>query len=299
MKNYISKFIKRGASAPSKSPADAARDIPTEHPLELSKAVILPTSAKALISKMVEDDSLQLLRDHSVRRAVVVDRLANYMRHNERIRIFEGGDVKSIPRTVEWNLDGLKHLAGFGRGDQVLRVLLSIDDIFQRIASLKVLIVGPRIEDELLALVAWGFSADNVHGLDLISYSPFVDLGDMHNLPYPDSTFDVAILSNVITYSTDYERVCSELLRVCNQSSILGVAESYDRRSKDVAQSHFNSMFGEDSPPRNLDSPEDILALFGDSVGDVIFRHPIPEGVELGSNIVIFRRKLVPPGEGT
>ncbi|MCU1340521.1 MAG: class SAM-dependent methyltransferase [Bryobacterales bacterium] len=257
----------------------------------LSKTVVLPEAAKSLIKEMILANSSQLLRDSSIRRVVVEERLARFLAANSEINVFKGKIEHSIPNTVEWNLDGLKHLAGFSRGDQILRVLLSIDDVAQRLQSLKVLIVGPRIEDELLALVGWGFGPDNVHGLDLISYSPFVDVGDMHDMPYETGTFDIAILSNVVSYSTDQSKAISELLRVSASNSILAVSEACDRRSKDVAQSHFRALFGGDSTSNAIDlTTKEILALFGSAAGHVIFDHPIPDGVEIGSNIVIFRK---------
>jgi len=252
---------------------------------------VLPESAKSLIKEMILADSSQLLRDASIRRAVVEDRLARFLEANSEINVFKGKIEHSIPNTVEWNLDGLKHLAGFSRGDQILRVLLSIDDVAQRLQSLKVLIVGPRIEDELLALVGWGFGPDNVRGLDLISYSPFVDIGDMHDMPYETGTFDIAILSNVVSYSTDQPKAISELLRVSASNSILAVSEACDRRPSDIGQSHFRALFGSDSTSNAIDlTTKEIVALFGSAAGHIIFDHPIPDGVEIGSNIVIFRK---------
>jgi len=40
-----------------------------------------------------------------------------------------------------------------------------------------------------------GFHPDRIKAVDLFSYSPYVELGDMHRLPYPDNSFDVVFLA--------------------------------------------------------------------------------------------------------
>ena len=40
--------------------------------------------------------------------------------------------------------------------------------------------IGPRNEAEIFMLWSYGFKLENIVGLDLISYSPLIDLGDMY-----------------------------------------------------------------------------------------------------------------------
>jgi len=54
----------------------------------------------------------------------------------------------------------------------------------------------------------------NIRGLDLISYSPWVDLGDMHAMPYEDDTWDITLVSMVLTYSENPRKVVDEVVRV-------------------------------------------------------------------------------------
>ena len=45
-------------------------------------------------------------------------------------------------------------------------------------------------------LTSAGFDPANIRGLDLISYSSMVDVGDMHDLPYEDDSFDIVIFAS-------------------------------------------------------------------------------------------------------
>ena len=52
--------------------------------------------------------------------------------------------------------------------------------------NLKVLSIWPRSEGEIFNIFAHGFELNNITGLDLFSYSPYIKLGDMHNLKFND-----------------------------------------------------------------------------------------------------------------
>ena len=86
---------------------------------------------------------------------------------------------------------------------QISFPLMSIDYLnFERD---KVLSVGPRNEGELFQIRSMGFKWQNIYGIDLLSYSNLVTLGDIHNSKYMDNFFNVILCGWVITYSTNYE----------------------------------------------------------------------------------------------
>src|SRR6202011_4942535 len=62
----------------------------------------------------------------------------------------------------------------------------------------RLLAIGPRSEAEIFRIWAHGYRLCNIRGLDFISYSPLIDLGDMHALPYADSSFDVVLCGWVL-----------------------------------------------------------------------------------------------------
>ena len=91
---------------------------------------------------------------------------------------------------------------------------MSIIEDIERNISPDILIVGPRTEGELFLFYAYGFDLKNIEAIDLISYSPLIKLGNMHNLDYPSNSFDVIQCSCCLVYSEDPQIALKELYRV-------------------------------------------------------------------------------------
>ena len=72
------------------------------------------------------------------------------------------------------------------------------------------LCIGARTGQEVHALRKLGYQSI---GIDIVECKPFVILGDMHNLEYPDNTFDL-IFCNIIDHSLYPEKSISEMERV-------------------------------------------------------------------------------------
>ena len=81
-------------------------------------------------------------------------------------------------------------------------------------------------------MIAAGFLPENIRGLDLISYSDFVDLGDMHAMPYDDNSFDVIIIGWVLGYSNDVAKVAQEILRVTRPNGVIAIGNQLTPMSK-------------------------------------------------------------------
>ena len=94
-------------------------------------------------------------------------------------------------------------------------LLRHLDPTLDR-SRLKVLSIGPRTEIELYYLwLIFGFSWDNITGVDLVSSSPKIELGDMGvRLPFQDNAFDVVVASHCLEKSRDAERTRGEIRRV-------------------------------------------------------------------------------------
>ena len=145
-------------------------------------------------------------------------------------------------------------------------------------ASLKVLSIGTRYETEILYLLSAGFR--DIRGLDTFSYSPYIDIGDMHEMPYQDNTFDVIIAGWIIPYSRQPEIVRDEIIRVSKNGSIisLGVSSYTEERYLYIISGKKN----EDSPHSNinvesisfkeyLQTVEQFRVLFGKNVNIELF----------------------------
>ena len=80
----------------------------------------------------------------------------------------------------------------------------------------KILILGPRYENEIFIAKAIGFK--KVFALDTFSYSPLVEMGDMHNLEYSNDYFDAIVCGWTLSYSTNPQKACNEMKRVLKKN---------------------------------------------------------------------------------
>lgn len=143
----------------------------------------------------------------------------------------------------------------------------------------RLLVVGPRNEAELLLLRAYGFNSHSIEAIDLFSASPWVKLMDMHDLKYPDNSFDIVYSSFVITYSDDIPRAVTETIRVARNGALAAFAFQH------MAEGGGNK-FGLN---RLSGGTRELLDLFGPSVDKVLWSedHVNPDGSSICS--VIFR----------
>jgi SAM-dependent methyltransferase len=99
--------------------------------------------------------------------------------------------------------------------------------------SLKVLSIGPRSEGEIYKIFASGFELNNIVGLDLFSYSPFIKLGDMHNLEFSDSEFHIIFMGWCLAYSNNKSKALSEVKRVLKKNGLLVIGHSTLEKTQD------------------------------------------------------------------
>lgn len=102
--------------------------------------------------------------------------------------------------------------------------------------NLKVLSIGPRAEGEIFNIFAHGFELKNITGLDLFSYSPLIQLGDMHNLKFKDGEFDVVLMGWCLAYSNDKKKALSEVKRVMSKNGLLVIGYSVNKGMTDQDQ---------------------------------------------------------------
>ena len=85
-----------------------------------------------------------------------------------------------------------------------------------------ILVIGPRNENDLLKLLASGFSRSRIRGLDLMSYSPLIDAADMHQTPYEDNHWDAIVCGWTISYSRNANLFSKELIRIAKHRCPIG-----------------------------------------------------------------------------
>ncbi len=214
----------------------------------------------------------------------------------EDIRTVDNNTPSSIDNVIKYNIEGLKSMWALTRPAVLINPLSSCDYIGARMNGLDVLTVGPRTEAEIFALMAAGFNSAKIRGLDLISYSPFVDVGDMHDMPYRDNRFDVVILGWVLAYSTDNPKAVAEVLRVARPGAFIAVGCEYNPLSNEEVREQMKGQIDSEvgTDVTRFDITDDILDLFEGHVDRVVFRHDVHPTMRsnTGAIMVIFQLPL-------
>ena len=201
----------------------------------------------------------------------------------KNVKKFNGSDDKVAANTLQYNLNGASSAADLDRPSIMFDVVSGIERVWKNCANLDVLSIGPRSEIEIFGLIGAGFDVNRIRAVDLFSYSPYVDIGDMHNLPYPDNSFDMVFLGWVLSYSVDQKQVARELLRVCRDSGIIVIAGDYSDASKD------DGLFN--NTTTHMQSTGQLLGLFEGNVGQVYFTHePSPPDVAMVMTVFEVRK---------
>ena len=154
-----------------------------------------------------------------------------------------------------------------------------------------ILVIGPRNEWDLIQLRREGFL--NVTGLDLITYSPAIRLGDMHRLSesFPARQFDCVICGWTLSYSAEPHTVAISILDVVKNGGVVAIGVEYflDRREDDAAWTEKDGYVIQerDRLAQRVNSVDQILELFGSSVGDVYWKHDAPLRISHGAGRLV------------
>jgi SAM-dependent methyltransferase len=122
---------------------------------------------------------------------------------------------------VSHNFSALDSAAAFGMGNRMMLLLYPVAALLRGRKNPKVLIVGPRTEDDIF----WARSLvmRDAIGFDLFTYSEHILLGDMHKTDFADNTFDAVISGWVLAYSADPQRMVDESKRIIKNGGFLAM----------------------------------------------------------------------------
>jgi len=118
---------------------------------------------------------------------------------------------------VDYSLENFRIYTPLVRIEYPLYLLRSIPNANKD----SLLIIGPRFENEFLIAMGLGWKKQNLRGLDLFSYSNFVDIGNMHSMPYEDDLFDSVICSWTLSYSLEPQKLAAEISRTTKSKGIV------------------------------------------------------------------------------
>ena len=163
----------------------------------------------------------QSLRINSVRKLVGRTRLG-WARLRNQMQTLDSGH--SVKETIQHNLKSLRDFSNC-RIETLIRPLSVIETVR---GAKSVLLIGPRNENDLLIASTYlDLPLNCIRGLDLISYSKQIDLGDMHAMPYEDNAFDIVICGWTVSYSNSPQRLANEMARVCKNGGVIAVGLEY------------------------------------------------------------------------
>jgi len=86
------------------------------------------------------------------------------------------------------------------------------------------LIIGPRFENEIFIARSLGFERKAIQTLDTFSYSPFVEIGDMHKMSFEGEYFSQVLCSWTLSYSSDPKLAAKEMTRVTRIGGHLAIS---------------------------------------------------------------------------
>lgn len=208
----------------------------------------------------------KFLLNPKVRSLVGYARYGYYTKVQNRLKTIQSEDGYEV--TVSHNLKGLNDHTNL-RMDKLIRPLSVIETLNP---DSQILVIGPRTESDLLHLIGYGFT--QIRGLDLISYSPWIDIGDMHAMPYQVNTWDAIVLGWCISYSKNPKKVAEEVIRVSKNGAIVAIGVEYSVLSAEEEKNLGGYVIGAND--KRVNSTDDILNLFEGHVAHVFFSHDAP-----------------------
>lgn len=207
--------------------------------------------------------SICLLRIDRIRFRFVKLRYSLFKR---RMRFFDAGCSEIGERTIPHNLDAFAYDAAFGCGNRMALLIYPLVAYYHFHAvqrqDVKILVVGPRTEDDIFWLRAYGFL--ETIGLDLFSYSKYILLGDIHHVDFPSQSFDAVLLGWMISYSKDPRAVMKECRRILKPGGLLGIGIEHHPGPVDRSSPRVNSL-------NTLHDLESLVASTGPA--EAVFRY--------------------------
>ncbi len=90
--------------------------------------------------------------------------------------------------------------------------------------SKRILIIGPRYENEIYIARSLGFVKSAISTLDTFSYSPLVNIGDMHQMQFPNEEFSHVLCSWTLSYSAHPKMAAKEITRVTKSGGLIAIS---------------------------------------------------------------------------
>ncbi len=171
---------------------------------------------------------------------------------------------------------------------RLIRPLASIDKIN---GNSKIVSIGCRYETDLLYLCAYGYDPRKVRGMDMIAYSSWIDLGNMHHMDYPDNHWDAVLLGWVLSYSHDPRQAAKEILRVTRDGGVIAISVTYQPPEHLKQLEREGGIIANPKYGGRIQTVREIQSVFEPHVDHVYFDHDVSDPTRSGGCMVIFSIK--------
>lgn len=221
---------------------------------------------------------INLWIEPTLRHYFVFARANYFIRLRGKLETLESG--QAVKTNIMHNM---KSIYGVNNRMNLLIYPLSVIETLSRDA--RILVIGPRNENDIYSLVGLGFRRQNIIGLDLISYSSTILLGDMHAIPFPDGHFDAVICGWTISYSTQPKTAAAEMTRVVKNGGIIAIGVEFSNMGPQDEKALLGYEIQEfDNIGRRLNTTTDFRTLFSKTIGHVYFEHDAPNQISHSSS---------------
>ena len=229
----------------------------------------------------------ECFRIPKVRDLLVLDRFKNI--YHSELKSISSESVTDQTILHNSSLERMFYSEMSTRPDLISKPLSCMNTVTMNAHKMRVLSVGCRTEAEIFSLVDAGFEVENITGIDLFSYTPLIELGDVCELAYPSETFDVVICGWVLEFVTEIEKAVLEIKRVTKPGGFIAVGgmhhpisvdiEKYNKRKKHEDRKWYASV-------------DNIIKTFKVPDNECVFKSEIAaqDIDKRGEVVVIFKR---------
>lgn len=225
---------------------------------------------------------LSLLKSEYVNFLIFKIRFIYFVYFRKNIRVYEN------EQSVIANKYSVNMLKRGITSNRPLKFILPLSVIEAVNKKGKTLSIGCRFETELWYLAAYGFKKSGIRGMDMVSYSPWIDIGNMHKMPYENSSFDTVTMGWLISYSETPELAAQEVIRILKPGGFVAISVAHytpEQLKKVLEDKTYVA-----HPGNRIQNTEGLLKIFGPHVDQVYFRHqPSPD--REGACTVVFSIK--------
>ena len=144
------------------------------------------------------------------------------------------------------------------RMDRLIAIIKSMEFIGDHS---HILIIGPRTDSDIMKII-YNYPQASIKAIDIISYSPWIDLQDAHHTTYSSNTFDCILSGWVLKYSNHKEKMMTEMIRIVKNEGLIAIGiEYFDSQIDTFNKTKSSSYFKEDENFEEVNSVKDIEAL--------------------------------------